>query len=261
MKARTLMYHDVEPSDGPRGGFDGSGPAVYAVAEQSFRDQLDAAGAAAGGPPSTADALVDSSAPRDAWLITFDDGGSSGVAAGAELARRSWRAHFFVVTGLVGTPGFMSWDELRALAGQGHVIGSHSATHPKLISSCPPAQIVEEWASSAEALARELGVAPTTASVPGGYYSPEVGSAAAAAGIRCLFTSEPVAAVRAVDGYLVAGRYAIRRDTTVAQVARAAAGDPRPWLRQRASWELRGVAKRIGGRHYQRLRTALLDRR
>lgn len=261
VKASTLMYHDVEGPDGVRGGFEGSGPAVYAVADAAFRAHMDAVERSVGRPPVTGDALVAGRAPTGAWLLTFDDGGSSAARVGAELARRSWPAHFFVVTDRVGEPGFLTWDEIRALAQQGHAIGSHSSSHPARISDCSDEQLRHEWTRSVELLSDAIGAPVTTASVPGGYYSPAVGRAAAAAGISCLFTSDPVRAVRSLDGYLLVGRYAVRRGTSAEQAAAAAAGRPGPWLRQRASWELRGVAKRLAGRHYRRLRTALLDRR
>lgn len=261
MKASTLMYHDVEGPDGVRGGFEGSGPAVYAVTDAAFRGHMEAIEREAGRAPVTADALVHGRAAADAWLLTFDDGGSSAARVGAELAERSWPAHFFVVTDRVGTPGFLSWDEIGALARQGHVIGSHSASHPAPIADCSEEQLHHEWSSSVELLSEAAGAPVTTASVPGGYYSPAVGRAAAAAGISCLFTSEPVRGVRRIDGQLLVGRYAVRRGTSTDQACAAAVGRPGPWLRQRASWELRGVAKRVAGRHYRRLRTALLDRR
>lgn len=261
MRAPTLMYHDVIGADGVRGGFDGSGPAVYAVTEKRFHDHLDAVGRAVARRPSKATALLDGGAPAGSWMITFDDGGSSAVAAGAELARRGWQGHFFVVTDLVGTAGFVDWEDVRGLHEQGHLIGSHSASHPSLISACSPQQLADEWARSADALADCTGVPTLAASVPGGYYSRAVGRAAAAAGIRWLFTSEPIAEARAADGCTLIGRYAIRSTTAAPRAARAAAGDRRQWLSQRAAWELRGLAKRVGGRHYQRLRHAVLDRR
>jgi peptidoglycan/xylan/chitin deacetylase (PgdA/CDA1 family) len=263
MRARALMYHDVVADDGGRGGFDGEGPEVYAVTAAGFRAQLDAIAAAVDDAPARAADLLPPAAVRAAepWLITFDDGGASAVVAGEQLARRGWSGHFFVVTDLVGTSGFVGWDDLRALAAQGHTIGSHTCTHPDRLSACPPERLRDEWARSAAAIADAIGAPTLCASVPGGYYSPAVGAAAAAAGIRALFTSEPVAAARPADGCLLVGRYAVRRSTTPSQAAAAAAGDPRPWARQRAAWTGRAVVKRATGRHYRRLRAALLARR
>jgi peptidoglycan/xylan/chitin deacetylase (PgdA/CDA1 family) len=261
MKARALMYHDVVPDRGGRGGFDGEGPDVYAVTASGFRDQLDAIDAAVPGGPARAADLIDGASAEPPWLITFDDGGASAVAAGEELARRGWSGHFFVVTDLVGTPGFVSWDDVRALAAQGHTIGSHTCTHPDRLSACPPEQLRDEWTRSAAAIAEVVGAPTLSASVPGGYYSPAVGQAAAAAGIRVLFTSEPAATAKQADGCLLVGRYAVRRSTTTREAAAAAAGDTRPWARQRAAWTGRAVVKKLSGRHYRRLRAALLARR
>jgi hypothetical protein len=60
-----------------------------------------------------------------------------------------------------------------------------------------------------------------------------------------------------VDGCLVLGRYAVLHDAPAARVA-AAAAHRRPWLAQRASWEVRGVAKRLAGSRYPRVRARLL---
>ena len=236
------MYHDV---------VEGSSD-VYAVTPDSFREQLDAVGR----PPGTMDELRDGD-----WLITFDDGGSSALAAGEELARRSWRGHFFIATDLIGHHGYLDWDGVRAVAGMGHVIGSHSCSHPDRMAACSRDQLMAEWTGSAEALARELGAPVTCASVPGGLYSHEVGRTAAAAGYTTLFNSLPTQRLGSIDGCTLIGRYAIRRDTGTGEVAAVAAGRPLPWARQRAAWNLRGAAKKIAGPRYEGLRRALLARR
>lgn len=255
------MYHDVVAATGEGSGFEGSGAEVYAVSAQQFRDHLDRIDKAVGRPPSKVDALIGGDTlPANPWMLTFDDGGASAVAAGEELARRGWRGHFFIVTNLVGQPRFVDWDGVRALAEQGHTIGSHSCSHPQPISACSWDELLDEWSRSSQELSEAIGRRVTTGSVPGGFYSPQVARAAAAAGLDSLFTSEPVLRLRAVDGCTLIGRYAIRRDTTSETAAQAAAGAARPWLSQRASWSLRKAAKRTGGRHYERLRSALLER-
>jgi peptidoglycan/xylan/chitin deacetylase (PgdA/CDA1 family) len=258
MKLSALMYHDVVGPDGARGGFEGAGAAVYAVALEEFERQMDGIAQTLAAPPLRADAPLP---PRGGWALTFDDGGSSAAIAGAALARRGWAAHFFVVTEMVGQPGFLDWEGVRRLAAAGHVVGSHSHTHPERIGSLPPQRLREEWSRSVAALSEAIGVPVTTASVPGGYYSAAVGRAAAGAGIETLFTSRPQRAVERIDGCALVGRFAVRGSTPTQAVVSAAAGGGRPWLRQRAGWAVRGAAKRIGGRHYVRLRRILLSRR
>jgi peptidoglycan/xylan/chitin deacetylase (PgdA/CDA1 family) len=240
------MYHDVVEGD----------PDIYAVTPGNFRDQLDEIERATGRPPATADALADG-----AWLITFDDGGVSALDAGEELARRSWRGYFFIATDLVGQPGVLDWDGVRAVAGMGHVIGSHSCSHPDRMADCSWEQLLDEWTRSRAVLAEELGGPPATASVPGGLYSKSVGRAAAAAGYSTLFTSLPSQREGSIDGCALIGRYAIRRDTSSAEAGAAAAGRWRPWARQRAAWAVRGAVKSVAGSRYESMRRALLARR
>jgi peptidoglycan/xylan/chitin deacetylase (PgdA/CDA1 family) len=237
------MYHDV---------VDDKGADVYAIAPQRFHEHLDAIGRA----PAT----VDSFASGD-WMITFDDGGGSALPVGEELARRSWRGHFFIATDAVGRPGFLDWDGVRAVAGMGHVIGSHSCSHPDRMADLSWEQLLDEWTRSAAALAEGLGRPVTTASVPGGLYSSAVGRAAAEAGYTSLFTSLPTQRPGSVEGCRLIGRWAIRRDTGADQAAAAAAGRPLPWARQRAAWRLRGIVKAVAGRRYERVRRTLLARR
>jgi peptidoglycan/xylan/chitin deacetylase (PgdA/CDA1 family) len=251
------MYHDVVDRDGPDSGFAGSGPDVYKVSWQRFREHLDEIGRSTGRPPVTAEEL---GAAPEPWLLTFDDGGSSGLDIGRELGQRSWRGHFFITTDKVGQPGFLDWDEIRELAAMGHVVGSHSCSHPDRMAACSWQKLLDEWSRSRAALSDALGASVATASVPGGLYSPAVGRAAAQAGFSRLFISLPARRVRSVDGCLLVGRFAIRRDTPASQAAAAAAGRPLVWARQRAGWTARGAAKRVGGEGYERLRKALLSR-
>src|SRR5436189_253666 len=80
--------------------------------------------------------------------------------------------------------------QIRDLHKKGHVIGSHSCSHPPRISSLSPGAIFEEWSKSIQQLSEITGEPVWTASVPAGYYSSRVGKAAAEAGIRALFHSE-----------------------------------------------------------------------
>jgi peptidoglycan/xylan/chitin deacetylase (PgdA/CDA1 family) len=251
------MYHDVADQGGPPSGFEGAGPEVYKVGTARFREHLDLLERTTGRPPIRAAEL---GGAQPGWLLTFDDGGAGAVAIGEELARRSWPGHFFVATDLVGSPGFVDWDEIRGLAAMGHVVGSHSCSHPSRMADCSWERLLEEWARSAALLSQELGQPVSTASVPGGLYSRSVGRAAARAGVSSLFISLPTQRVGSIDGCRLIGRYAIRRDTTAERAAAAASGDRRTWIAQRAPWTLRSAAKRLAGRRYETVRRALLAR-
>jgi peptidoglycan/xylan/chitin deacetylase (PgdA/CDA1 family) len=237
------MYHDV---------VEDKRADVYAIGPQRFREHLDAIGR----PPATVDAFASGD-----WMITFDDGGESALPVAEELARRSWRGYFFISTDAIGTPGFLTWDGVREVAGMGHLIGSHSVTHPHRMADLSPEQLLHEWQRSYEVLAEQLGGPVATASVPGGLYSDEVGRAAAAAGYSTLFTSLPTQKLGAVDGCRLIGRWAIRGSTTAEEAAAAASGQAMPWARQRAAWNLRGIVKKVAGGRYESLRRTLIARR
>ena len=246
MRLRALMYHDVVEGN----------PDIYNVEPARFGEHLDAIERAVGRPPAAVEDVSDGD-----WLITFDDGGASALHAGEELARRSWRGHFFIPTDMIGRLGYLDWDGVRAVAGMGHVIGSHSCSHPDRMAACSWEQLMAEWSGSAEVLAREVGQPVRTASVPGGLYSHDVGRAAAIAGYTSLFTSLPSQRLRSIDGCRLIGRYALRRDSSAADAAAAAAGAALPWARQRAAWGLRGTVKAVAGKRYESVRRALLARR
>ena len=250
------MYHDVVPGDPDASGFPGPGAARYKLSWTSFLAHLDGVSRATGGPPDVADDLLGARSPLS-WSITFDDGGASMLNAAEELARRRWRGHFFIITNLIGRSGFLDASGIRDVRRMGHIIGSHSSSHPARMSSLSKEELLKEWHTSVTALSDVLGEEIHTASVPGGYYTRQVAVAAHKAGIAALFTSEPVRRPRWVADCLVIGRLSTRRNTTVREVAMAAAGNSTPWLRQYAGWNLRKPVKAILGENYEQLLTRL----
>jgi peptidoglycan/xylan/chitin deacetylase (PgdA/CDA1 family) len=254
------MYHDVVDEDGPSSGRSGAGPDRYTVTHQTFVDHLDRIKENVGVAPAAAADLLAGRGPWPRWALTFDDGGTSALSVGEELKRREWRGHFFITSGLVGTRGFVDESAIRELDRMGHVIGSHSVTHPERMASLPADDLLREWRESVDILAHVLGKAVLTASVPGGYYRPNVAVAAIQAGIKTLFTSEPVRRAHVVDGCLVVGRYSIRRGASAEEAARAAAGAAVSWVPAYAGWNARKLAKRLAGERYEGFRRTLLTR-
>lgn len=259
MRALTLVYHDViAGSDFDASGRAGPVSATFKMEVTAFRRHLSAI-AEARARPVTVPKLIGGRMGGLPLLLTFDDGGSSAYWPVADLLERAgWRGHFFVITDRIGTSGFLTADQLRDLHGRGHIIGSHSCSHPTRMSSCGWGQLTEEWDRSAQRLSRILGTPVTTASVPGGHYSTNVAKAAARVGITTLFTSEPTIRCTAVDGCQVLGRFSVRRDTPARLPADLAAGKRLPRVRQRLFWEVKKVAKSIGGTFYLTLRDHLL---
>ena len=209
-------------------------------------------------PPVLADDLLVGRPKSPSWALTFDDGGCSALEAGAELARRGWRGHFFIATGLIGAPSFLDSAAIKELREMGHVIGSHSSSHPASMPALTDAEILTEWRTSITVLSDLLGEEVHTASVPGGFYTRRVAMAASKAAVRALFTSEPVRRPSWVDDCLVIGRLSIRGRTSPDDAARAVVGDGGPWLRQYAAWNLRKPIKTVFSEGYERARRGIL---
>ncbi len=257
---RALLFHDVVAD----GGFGGSGfvspdANIYKFTAAEFAGYLSAIQARHVEP---AVSVFRALREKDAFLLTFDDGGIGAIQWTADMIEPLGHVgHFFITTDHIGASGFLSRTEIAELARRGHVIGSHSCSHPALMSRCPASQLDREWRESVAKLADILGAPVTVASVPGGFYSHAVGAAAAGAGIRVLFTSEPVSSISRLGATSVMGRYSVQQGTSTETAAALAAGDLWPRLRLSAYWNLKKVLKRVGGNAWLEFRKAVLARR
>ena len=263
MSLTTLIYHDVLPDNGADdSGFAGADAASYKLTATRFERHLHIIGEALGAArPTTLDGKGTAAGAAPSGLVlSFDDGGASGVTriAGA-LEARGWRAHFFVTSDYIGKPGFLSSSDLVRLSDGGHIIGSHSRSHPARISHCSVAQISAEWRDSCARISDILGAPVTTASVPGGFYSAEVGRRAAEAGIKALFTSEPTVVIAQLHGMDLIGRFSVTRRTSDAHLRALVRAHPTTLLGHRLSWGGKKLLKRAGGGAWIALRRKLFE--
>jgi peptidoglycan/xylan/chitin deacetylase (PgdA/CDA1 family) len=261
VRALTLLYHDVVGGrDWDASGFPGRGAATYKLDLLDFERHLAAVSAVAARRGTVRDVLQRTLGPPPV-LLTFDDGGASAYACVADLLERAgWRGHFFITTDHLDSPAFVTRAQVRELAARGHVIGTHSCSHPLRMSACSWERLVAEWSRSAGILSDVLGEPVRVASVPGGAFSRRVAAAAAAAGMAALFTSEPVVRCRVVDDCVVIGRYTLRRGTRAGVAAALASGRLGARLAQFGFWNLKKVAKVVGGEGYSALWRAVYGR-
>ena len=247
----SLLWHDVYVDDPAESGFNDPLAHRYKLRHDEC-DRLLAAIDGARLPMTLVASAAGALTP--AVALTVDDGGRSFLTLLADrLEARGWRGHAFMTTGMMGRPGFLTAADLREVDRRGHVVGTHSATHPQRFSACSWDRMVREWADSRSALEDVLGHAVEVGSLPGGYLSRRVARAAAHAGLRVLFTSEPVRTPWTVDGCLLVGRFTVRPGQSPTALAALAAGSRGPWLRQRALWTAKKLVKPLLGAAYPRV--------
>jgi hypothetical protein len=263
MDAYSLMYHDVVRSGAlDTSGFPGADAGTYKLDAEVFERHLAAITEAteqAGLERVICVRQLMWRTPygRPAVLLHFDDGGACALDVADRLERKGWRGYFHITTDRIGTRGFVTASDVRELDARGHVIGSHSCSHPGRMSSLPWDEMVREWSASKARLDDLLGKPVVVASVPGGTCSRQVSKAADEAGIELLFTSEPTSRFDWVRGCMVLGRYAIRRSTRPEEAAGIATGATGPCLEQWVTWNVKKV---VGGDHWLSVRKHLLAR-
>jgi len=261
MHSLGLEYHDVVAGDEfDSSGFPGAASASYKLSERDFAAHLDAI-AATGVPVSRVDRMASVDSHTTPVFLTFDDGGVGALRQTAPLLEaRAWVGHFFVVSDRIGTAGFLDAGGIRELHRHGHLVGSHSCSHPLRFSGLTMREMVREWRDSRAMLEDILHAEVTTASVPGGYYRTPAAEAAAEAGYRTLFTSEPMTRVRLVCECLVLGRYSIRRGDAPALASALVVGHGAARGRQWAIWNAKKVLKAAGGNVYLAVRDVIFER-
>ena len=238
LELATLMYHEVT-DDPTSSGFQRAAALPFKLRRRDFSMHLEELAAVGRTPARAVD--LDFAMPGRHLLLTFDDGGMSALHASDALLQRGWRAHFFITTGKLGTRTFLDAAGVRALHAAGHVVGTHSHSHPNVFRALEPAQMLAEWCDSRARLEDIVGAEVISASVPGGDSSPSVERSAALAGLRLLFTSEPELSPRRAGHAWVLGRACVKTTTSLASVRALASF--RGWRRRWMIWRAKDVAR------------------
>ena len=180
-----LMYHGVitEWTALPEGRE--AGAELYAVTTTGFQDHLQWL--------KDNDYVVTTQyapASNKNIVLTFDDGEMNNYDHALPLLRKyGFPAYFFLIAGRVGRPGYMGWDEIKAMRDAGMVIGSHGFSH-EILTRLLDTQIEEELCASKRYLERNLGVPVDTVSIPRGFCNDKVIQMAYDAGYRAIFISQ-----------------------------------------------------------------------
>lgn len=169
-KRSVLIFHGIGE---PRRQLE-PGEEVFWVTRKRFREILDHIVA------------MGDEAPE----ITFDDGNASDAdIALPELEARGLRAVFFLLSARIGTPGSLTEADVRRLAGAGHVIGLHGATHRDW-RGLDAAGRQAEFRDARQRLAELSGAPVTLAAAPFGLYDRAVTETLIGEGFEALYTSD-----------------------------------------------------------------------
>lgn len=137
--------------------------------------------------------------PAKAVVLTFDDGWDSQYSqAFPVLQRLGFVGTFFVFTDAVGTPGHVTWDQVREMRDAGMEIGSHTMTHARL-PGLDPWPMWKELAWSKDRIEHELDAEIDLLAYPFGECDPETIDTARRAGYQAAVTTEPGDEQRAGD--------------------------------------------------------------
>jgi len=213
----SLIYHDIVPER--------SVPAYFALTIDRFAAQVRVMQELGLSVRSLEHALADQT--RAVVALTFDDG----LATHYEevfplLLEQGAAATFFATSSWVGTPGHVTWAQLREMADAGMSVQSHTATHP-FLSELDRGRAERELDRSKAEIEQALGHPCTTIALPGGD-APHGWRPAdyAALGYRCVATSRWGPNRRVVasspDFVHFVLRYTVRRDTPEARLKRLA---------------------------------------
>ncbi|MGB6084813.1 polysaccharide deacetylase family protein [Moheibacter sp.] len=202
-KTIALLYHEVI-DDYSESGFQNKDNLAYMHKTEVFRRHLEI----------FKNHLNSGNSKVENHLFTFDDGGISNLKSARILEENDWKGIYFITTKRIGTSGFLAENDIRTLHENGHIIGSHSHTHPMIFRSLTYVQMLEEWKVSKEILEEILGEEILHCSVPGGDSDLKTYESAVEAGFKYIFDSEPIVETRKLQNADIFGRFSVKAQTT-----------------------------------------------
>lgn len=238
----VLMYHDVISSMVPKSGFENDTAYQYKISSAQFEEQVRA--------------LLNYNVE-----YTFDDGGVSFLLEAAPILEKyGKRGIFFIASDYIDTPGFLTSSQVKELYSRGHIIGSHSKTHPHDMSKLTSNDVNVEWGESVLKLSEIVGDKICVASIPNGDSSSVVLDSAVACGITTLYTSVPRDSVSTYKNINLVGRYVVHRDTKLQDVLKIVTS-----YRYRRKLYFRRQClvflHKLLGRHYNTIKSLILRKK
>lgn len=185
-----LMYHALEDPEHPAGAID-PGEQRYVLQVRQFADQMSYLKREGYQTLLFKELLMHQQFPEKTVVITFDDGHESNFLLALPILQGyGFKAEFFITSGWVGKPHFMTNDQVKCIQRAGMGIGSHGVTHA-FMEDLNLSELERELSESKQMLETITGVAVNTFSAPGGRIHPQMGNIARRLSFHYLFTSTP----------------------------------------------------------------------
>lgn len=120
--------------------------------------------------------------PGKPVVISFDDGYEDAYTEALPVLKKyNFSGAFGIITGKVGTPEYMTWEQIQALRHDGMEILSHTVSHPDLRFTTDK-ELKKELENSKATLQDKLGIQVEEIVYPSGKFDARVIKAAEAAG-------------------------------------------------------------------------------
>lgn len=150
-------------------------------------------------------------------------------------------------------------DQIKELVTRGHMVGSHSHTHPEMMNTMKEEDLIYEWKISGDILREIIGKKVVTASIPNGFCSNKVLSAMVKTGFSSIYTSKPTVKIHHYESSVIIGRYAITSDMSVDYVLSILSSKKHRFLIN-LRFQCLGIAKQMLGSAYVKIRGRLLSK-
>lgn len=249
MKRIVLMYHDVYRQTDTASGFNTPSASFYKVSAEKFEEQV----------RFIHHYCQQNNLPLNHIEFTFDDGGESFYSIIAPILEKyGYKGVFFVSTKYIDSPCFLTKAQINELCLRGHVIASHSHSHPKNMSKLSMDELMDEWGKSIQTLENITQVRIEVASIPSGFSSRNVFKSASQSDIKVLYTSVPTTKSIYRCNITTIGRYAVHSDTTLNDISRLISNSSYRNLiliKYRLLW----IVKKCLGGNYDRIKNLVIS--
>lgn len=122
-------------------------------------------------------------------VLTFDDGLIGNYLFAFKILKKyGFKAIFFVTVNSISRIRYMSWEQLSVLHKNGHLIQSHTMTHP-MLGVCDESKIIYELETSKKTIEDKIGAPVKYLSLPFGSLNEKVTKIAEDTGYKAIFTS------------------------------------------------------------------------